>query len=86
LPGVSIRVKSLNRPDLNNFSMPRQDSRIKILDQMRQVLRPPHYSIHTERIYLDWIKRYIAFHRMKSRDDLAKRENKIGLPHSFGRR
>ena len=66
--------------------MPRQDSRIKILDHIRQVLCLHHYSIHTERIYLDWIKHYIAFHRMKSRDDLAKREKKIGLPHSLGRR
>ena len=57
--------------------MPRQDSKTKILDQIRQVLRLHHYSIHTERIYLDWIKRYIAFHRMKSRDDLAEGEQKI---------
>ena len=57
--------------------MPRQDSKTKILDQIRQVLRLHHYSIHTERAYLDWIKRYIAFHRMKSRDDLAESEQKI---------
>jgi hypothetical protein len=59
------------------FSMPRQDSRIQILDQIRQMLRLHHYSIHTEWISLDWIKRYIAFHRMKSRDDLAAGEQKI---------
>jgi integron integrase len=40
-------------------------------------MRLHHYSIHTERTYLDWIKRYIAFHRMKSRDDLAEGEKKI---------
>jgi integrase len=57
--------------------MPRQDSKTKILDQIRQVLRLHHYSIHTERAYLDWIKRYIAFHRMKSHDDLAEGEQKI---------
>ena len=57
--------------------MPRQDSKTKILDQIRQVLRLHHYSIHTERAYLDWIKRYIAFHRMKSRNDLAEGEQKI---------
>jgi integron integrase len=57
--------------------MPRQDSKTKILDQIREVLRLHHYSIHTERAYLDWIKRYIAFHRMKSRHDLAGGEQKI---------
>ncbi len=40
-------------------------------------MRLHHYSIHTEQTYLDWIKRAIAFHRMKSRDDLAEREKKI---------
>ncbi len=57
--------------------MQSQDSNVKILDQIRQVMRLHHYSIHTERTYLDWIKRYIAFHRMKSRDDLAEGEKKI---------
>jgi hypothetical protein len=30
-----------------------------------------HYSIHTERSYLDWIKRFVHFHGMRSREDLA---------------
>ena len=30
-----------------------------------------HYSIHTERSYVDWIKRFINFHHMRSREDLA---------------
>ncbi|MBA3037218.1 MAG: hypothetical protein FP814_12075 [Desulfobacterium sp.] len=43
----------------------------KILDEVRDVIRLLHYSIHTERTYCDWIKRYILFHQMKSRGDLA---------------
>ena len=57
--------------------MQSQETKIKLLDQIRQVMRLHHYSIHTERTYLDWIKRYIAFHRMKSREDLAEGEKKI---------
>jgi hypothetical protein len=34
----------------------------KFLDQVQSVLRTKHYSIRTERVYLDWIKRYILFH------------------------
>src|SRR5919106_6119546 len=49
----------------------------KLLDQVRQVLRLHHYSIHTERAYLDWIVRYVRFHRMRSRDDLFPPEPKI---------
>ena len=49
----------------------------KLLDQVRQVMRLRHYSIHTERAYLDWIKRYGHFHRMKRREDLEGGEAKI---------
>ena len=43
----------------------------KLLEQVRQVMRLRHYSIHTERAYLDRIKRYVHFHRIKKREDLA---------------
>jgi integron integrase len=49
----------------------------KLLDQVRAVLRLNHYSLHTERSYLDWIKRYVQFHGMRSREDLAGGEAKI---------
>jgi integron integrase len=49
----------------------------KVLDQARDVMRMKHYSIHTERTYCDWIKRYIAFHNMTSRADLKNGEKKI---------
>ena len=44
----------------------------KILDEVRDVMRLKHYSIHTERSYCGWIKRFIKFHQMKSRDDLTE--------------
>ena len=34
----------------------------KLLDQVRTRLRVKHYSIRTERTYVDWIKRFIVFH------------------------
>lgn len=34
----------------------------KLLDQVREVLRVKHYSIHTEAAYVRWIKRFIFFH------------------------
>ena len=49
----------------------------KLLDQVRNVLRLHHYSIHTERSYIDWIKRYVHFHQMHCRADLADGEKKI---------
>ena len=41
----------------------------KLLDEVRNVLRLHHYSIHTERSYVEWIVRFVRFHDMRSRDD-----------------
>ena len=49
----------------------------KILDEVRDVMRLYHYSIHTERTYCDWIKKYVQFHGMNARDDLKDGEKKI---------
>ncbi len=49
----------------------------KILDEVRDVMRLYHYSIHTERSYCDWIKRYIHYHKMKCRSDLEEGSQKI---------
>ena len=49
----------------------------KLLDEVRDYMRLKHYSIHTERTYCDWIKQFILFHQMSSRDDLKNGEKKI---------
>jgi len=51
--------------------------KLKLLDQVREVLRLRHYSIRTEQTYCDWIRRYIRFHRMKSRDELLPGTGKV---------
>jgi integron integrase len=40
-------------------------------------MRLHHYSIHTERTYCGWIKRYIQYHSMTSREELINGEAKI---------
>ncbi len=49
----------------------------KLLDEVRNVLRLHHYSIHTERSYVEWILRFVRFHAMRSREDLVPAEPKI---------
>ncbi|MFH2045718.1 MAG: integron integrase [Pseudomonadota bacterium] len=49
------------------------------MDEVRDVMRLHHYSINTERTYCDWIKRYVLFHKMKSREDLSDGEHKIEI-------
>ncbi len=41
------------------------------------MLRLHHYSIHTERSYVEWIVRFVRFHGMQSREDLFPAEPKI---------
>jgi integron integrase len=40
------------------------------LTEVREFMRQQHYSIHTERAYCDWIKRFIHFHQLQQRTDL----------------
>ena len=49
----------------------------KLLDQLREVMRLKHYSIRTERTYADWVRRYVQFHGMKSREEMFPAEPKI---------
>ena len=58
----------------------------KVLDQVRNVLRLHHYSIHTERSYIDWIKRYIHFHQTRCREDLADGHGAVYLPYALERK
>ncbi len=41
------------------------DGRPRLLDQVRDQIRLKHYSIRTERVYCDWVKRYIRFHKYR---------------------
>jgi hypothetical protein len=53
--------------------------KLKLLDQVREVMRLRHYSIRTEHCYCDWIRRYIKFHRMRCREDLIGGTEKVEL-------
>lgn len=35
----------------------------KLLDRMRERLRLQHYSLRTERAYLDWVEKFLRYHR-----------------------
>ncbi|MDY6909180.1 MAG: site-specific integrase [Thermodesulfobacteriota bacterium] len=54
-----------------------RNQRPKLLEEVRRVLRLHHYSIHTERTYVEWIVRFVRFHAMRSREDMHPAEPKI---------
>ena len=53
--------------------------KLKLMDQVREVLRVKHYAIRTEQAYCDWIRRYVRFHGMRSREDLFPGTDKVEL-------
>ena len=71
ISNIGLSLWEFYMPDSTKSQQPR------LLDQVRQVLRLHHYSIHTERSYVDWIVRFVRFHSMRSREDLFPAEAKI---------
>jgi integron integrase len=55
---------------------------LKIMDQVRQVLRYHHYAYRTEQTYCDWIVRYIRFFGAKRHPkEMGKKEIEAFLSH-----
>jgi hypothetical protein len=50
---------------------------LKLMYQVKEVLRYHHYALRTEQTYCEWIKRYIQHFNMQSRADLCDGERKV---------
>jgi site-specific recombinase XerD len=57
------------------------ESKTKLLDQMRHVLRLKHLSIRTEKAYVQWAKRFILFHHKRHPADMGAPEIRAFLIH-----
>ena len=53
----------------------------KQLDQVRDRLRVKHYSLRTEKQYLNWIKRFILFHGKRHPKEMGATEVEAFLTH-----
>jgi len=53
----------------------------KLLDQVRDRLHIKHYSIRTESVYVDWIKRFILFHGKRHPREMGADEVEAFLTH-----
>ncbi len=51
-----------------------ENSKPKLLDQLRNTIRIKHYSYRTEQAYVHWVKRYIFFHNKKHPKDMGAKE------------
>jgi len=75
--GGALMAISLPLPPIGRKALITPNPKLKLLDQVREVMRLKHYSIRTEQSYCDWIRRYIKFHGMRSREDLLPAEPKM---------
>ena len=67
---------------MENKSKFRPDPDLKLMDQVREVLRYHHYAYRTESTYCDWIVRYIKyFGAQKHPRDMGKTEIDAFLSH-----
>src|SRR5437667_11713042 len=53
----------------------------KLLEQVRREIRLRHYSLRTEEAYVDWIKRFIHFHKAKAAPDASGGGEASGWRH-----
>ncbi|MBM3125913.1 MAG: integron integrase [Chloroflexi bacterium] len=58
----------------------------KLLDQLSETLRLKHYSYRTEQTYLDWVRRFILFHKKRHPTELGAPEIQEFLAHLSSRR
>ena len=54
---------------------------VRLMDQVREVLRFHHYAYSTEKSYVDWILRYIRFNNKRHPKDMGKAEIERFLSH-----
>jgi len=47
-----------------------EQSKPKLLDRVRELMRLRHYSLRTEEAYIGWIRRYILFHGKRHPNEL----------------
>ena len=62
------------------------DDKPKLLEQVREQIRLRHYSIRTETVYLEWVKRFIRFHKYRHPQEMGAAEVEAFLSHLAVRR
>ena len=76
---VAYQSVAAPAPTVGRRDLITPNPKLKLLDQVREVMRLKHYSIRTETSYCEWIRRYVKFHNMQSRADLQPGEEKREL-------
>jgi hypothetical protein len=71
----------VSTPKLANITPHGGAAKPRLLDQVREKLRYRHYSLRTERAYMDWIRRFILFHQKRHPAEMGTVEIEAFLTH-----
>ena len=57
-----------------------QKSKRTLLEEISDLMHREHYSLSTERTYCDWIRKFVKFHQMQTREALfVEQEKKLRI-------
>jgi len=59
----------------------KQPGEKKLLEQVRDAIRAKHYSLRTEKTYIDWIRRYILHHNKRHPKEMGVKEVQDFIVH-----
>lgn len=66
---------------MSNTNSPAEPRPPRLLDRVREATRVRHFSIRTEQAYVDWVTRYILFHKKRHPKDMGAAEVSEFLTH-----
>ena len=52
-----------------------------LINRVRETIRYKHYSIRTERAYVEWVRRFVRFHAMRHPREMGAPEVRVFLGH-----
>src|SRR6187455_2205173 len=76
---------------VNTASGPRGDllvpnPKLRLREQLREVMRFKHYSVRTEQTYWHWIRHFILFHQKKHPREMGEAQVHAFLTHLAAQR
>lgn len=66
---------------MDNQSVAVQSARPRLLEQLRDTLRRRHYSYRTEQAYVQWVRRFIYYHKKRHPEQMGAEEVAAFLTH-----
>jgi len=58
-----------------------QNRPVTLLDRVRETIRYKHYSLRTEQAYVEWIRRFVLYHKRRHPRDMGAEEVRAFLGH-----